>query len=43
MMRSILAALAAALALLSGCASEGSMDPEFRAIDPGNLPPANIT
>ena len=43
MMRSILAALAAALALLSGCASEGTMDPEFRTIDPGNLPPANIT
>jgi hypothetical protein len=34
---------AAAIALLAGCATEGTINPELRTIDQGNLPPANIT
>ena len=44
MKRSVSTAMAAAaIALLAGCATEGTIDPELRTIDQGNLPPANIT
>ena len=44
MKRSVTTAMAAAaIALLAGCATEGTIDPELRSIDQGNLPPANIT
>ena len=33
----------AAIALLAGCAAQGEIDPEFRTIDSGKLPPANLS
>ena len=44
MKRSVSTAMAvAAMALLAGCATEGTIDPELRTIDQGKLPSANIT
>ena len=34
---------AGALALLAGCATKARIDPELQTIDPGKLPPANIS
>ena len=44
MKRSVSSAVAVtAIALLSGCATERTIDPELQSIDQGKLPPANIT
>lgn len=34
--------IAAAIVILPGCATEGSVDPAMHAFDPGTLPPADI-
>ena len=33
----------AAIALLAGCAAQGTLDPELQSIDESRLPPANVT
>ncbi|MGB4813278.1 MAG: alpha/beta hydrolase [Methylophilaceae bacterium] len=43
MKRLVSTAIAAAIALLVGCATKGTIDPELQTIDQGNLPTANIT